>query len=150
MDFTDANWSHGVNRTVAALYVSDPGMLAALKVGDRIQINQGEVRRIREIRVAGQSIWLEGPALQVSDADPISHPRLIEPRPEAIAEYQAALLQRAFASTDLKKIPVAWGRSQGSLGNKMTLINNLVDVKPSLSQLVVQKAATGWRVVIHR
>ena len=139
MDFTDANWSHGINRAVAALYVSDPGMLAALKVGDHIQVNQSEIRRIREIRVAGQSVWLEGSALQVSDADPISHPRLIEPRPEAIAEYQAALLQRAFASPDLKKIPVAWGRSQVSLSNKMVLINNLDNVKPSLNQLVAQE-----------
>ncbi|MDU1662232.1 MAG: hypothetical protein E6861_22565, partial [Stenotrophomonas maltophilia] len=62
-------------------------------------------------------------------------------RPEAIAEYQAALLQRAFASPDLKKIPVAWGRSQVSLKNKMALINSLDDVKPSLNQLVAQESS---------
>lgn len=140
-DFTDTNWRHGISRTAAALYVSDPGVLSALKVGDQIQINQSEVRRIREIRSAGRQVWLEGPALQVSDSDSTNHARLIEPSPEAIVEYQAALLQRAFASPQLKKIPIAWGRSQDTLSKKMTLIRKLDELKPSLKHLVAQNGA---------
>lgn len=139
MDLTDASWSHGINRTAAALYVSDPGMLPALKIGDQIQINNSEVRRIREIRIAGRQIRLEGPALQLSGSDSMNHVRLIEPSPEAVAEYQVALLQRAFALPQLKKIPIAWGRSQDTLSEKMTLIRKLDEIKPSLKHLVAQK-----------
>lgn len=141
MDFTDANWSHGINRTAPALYVSDSGFLPALKVGDQIQINKGDVRRIREIRIASRQVWLEGPMLQASDYGSTNQAHLIEPSPEAMAEYQAALLQRAFALPQLKRIPIAWGRSQATLSEKMTLIKRLDEIKPSLKHLVAQKGS---------
>ncbi|MBH3425499.1 hypothetical protein [Pseudomonas gessardii] len=141
MDFTDVHWLRGVHRNAAAAYVEDPALVSLIKVGDEVRTHSGDVRRVVRVDVAGQSVWLEGPPLEVSSTGSKSSVTLLKTDARELAEYKTALLQTAFGQAELQKIPVAWGRSQASLDKKMTRVKSLDDLNPSLNQLAVQEEA---------
>ncbi len=133
-NFTDVNWDRGFSRFDAAIIVSDPVLISFLKVGDRVRIGSGELRRIKRVWSEGGAVWLEGAPI-----DPMvtGYPNIIHVmlNPQAVNEYRASLFQRSFSQSNFQKIPVAWGRSEKSLKNKMALIQSLEGLPPILDQL---------------
>lgn len=136
-DFTDANWDRGVNRGQPAVIVADPAVLSLINVGDQVRIGIGELRRIVKVSMEEKSVWFEGPLLKGD------HPIYIHLpiSTELLLEYRASLFQRAFSTSDLQKIPVAWGRSYKSLEKKMTLIKVVNEVPTSFAQLIPENGS---------
>lgn len=123
-NITDSNWDSGIGRDYAAVVLSDPFLVSVLNVDDRIKLGNGEFRRIKKVLKRNKSIWFEGEAISKADLlEPdeiriLSHPKVLE-------DYQSSLFQKSFSPTDLKKIPVSWGRSEAALAEKMSLVSNL-------------------------
>ena len=134
-NITDKNWDRGFHRLEAAIIISDPVLISFIKVGDQVRIGSDELRRIKRIQTEGNAVWLEGaPIVPVVTAYPnIIH---VTVNPQSANEYRASLFQRSFSQSDFQKIPVAWGRSEKSLKNKMTLTKSFDGISPSLHQLI--------------
>lgn len=134
-NITDTMWDRGVHRQEMALVLTDSALLPFLSVGDQVYFTTGETRKINRISTEGNSIWLNGPSVDPALA---GHPNRIRiaVAPQIEVDYQASLLERAFAQSDLRKIPVAWGRSEASLIKKMTLVKELDGASVLLHQLI--------------
>ncbi len=133
---TDANWDQGFHRLEAAIALSDPGVLSFIKVGDLVRIEDGNIRKVKR-KTLGENglLWLEGAPIFFSQKD---YPNIIHvvTHSSVANAYRASLFQRAFSQTDLKKIPVAWGRSEKSLKSKMTLIKSFDAISANVHQLI--------------
>ena len=139
-DFTDTNWDRGVNRGQPAVIVADPVVLSLIDVGDQVRIGIDELRQVVKVSMEEKSVWFEGPLLK---GDPPIYIHL-PVSTELLLEYRASLFQRAFSTSDLQKIPVAWGRSYKSLEKKMTLIKGINDVPTSFAQLIPENG--GYKI----
>lgn len=142
-NLTDANWDRGINRLEPAVIVADAALMPLLAVGDLIRIGISDIRKITKFRVEGNAIWLDG---SVIDPAVAGYPNRINiavgPQPEA--EYRVSLFEKALAQSDFQKIPVAWGRSEKSLEQKMTLIRGFDGLSPSLHGLVSENG--GYKI----
>jgi hypothetical protein len=134
-NITDVNWDRGVNRREPAVIVDNAVLLPLLTVGNQVRIGAGEIRRINRISNEGNAIWLDGLTIDPSVAG-YPHRIQISVATEIEAEYKVSLFEKAFAQSDFKKIPVAWGRSEKSLERKMTLIKEFGRLAPSIHDLV--------------
>lgn len=142
-DFTDANWDRGVFRGQPAVIVADPAVLTFINVGDEVRIGIGELRRVVKVSMEGKSVWFAGPPFELIKGNRPIYIHL-PMSTELLLEYRASLFQRAFSTSDLQKIPVAWGRSYKSLEKKMTLIKWIDEVPTSFSQLIPENG--GYKV----
>lgn len=134
-NLTDENWDRGVNRREPAILIENPVLLSLLAAGTQVRIGADEMRRINRVSKEENTIWLDG---SVIDAAAAGYPKQIQVlvTPGLDAEYRVALFEKAFALSDFKKIPVAWGRSERSLARKMTLITKFDALTPSIHDLV--------------
>jgi hypothetical protein len=128
-NFTDENWFNGFGRREPAVVLSDPVLSKMLKIGDQVRFASGEQRIIKKIWTDGSAIWLDGGLITPSN---ISSGAIIDVMVDAgvYQEYVASLFHRAFAVSDLKKIPVSWGRSERSLRTKMKAPMSLNGLSP--------------------
>jgi hypothetical protein len=139
-NLTDVNWEHGINRREPAVIVDDARLLPLLTIGAEVRIDAGEIRRITRVWNEGSTIWLDGSVIDPAiAANP--HQIQIVVTPEIEAEYRVSLFEKAFAQSDFKKIPVAWGRSEKSLAGKMSLITGLGGLAPSIHDLVSENGS---------
>lgn len=133
-NITDLTWERGVHRREPALVLADSALLPFLSVGDQVHLGSTEVRRISRVSPEESAIWLGGLSV-----DPVvaGHPNRIRiaVASQTAAHYRASLLERAFAQSELREIPVAWGRSEASLRKKMTLIKELDGITAELHHL---------------
>ncbi|MBW8305976.1 MAG: hypothetical protein K0M46_03790 [Thiobacillus sp.] len=134
-DITDENWDRGFNRTDAAIVLSDPELFSFINVGDQLRIRGDKLRRITRVSREGSAVWFEGAPIVPSVTSQIYTVHVIV-SPAIVNEYRASLFQRSFSISDFQKIPVAWGRSEKSLKNKMTLVNGLDGISPSYHQII--------------
>lgn len=139
-NITDENWDRGFHRLDAAIIVSDPVIISFVKVGDQFRIGDDELRRVKRIWREGSVVLFEGAPLVPVVLNHLNIIRLIV-NSQILSEYRASLFQRSFSQSDFQKIPVAWGRSENSLKNKMTLIKSLDGISPSLHQLTLESRA---------
>lgn len=146
-NFTDKNWIRGFNRTNPAIILSDPNLISMLRVGDQIKFNNNDLRSIEKIWKEGNVLWLSGNMLHPIELN--QNLIQITVSPQVKQEYDASLFQRAFPTLDLKKIPVAWGKSYNSLKNKMSLIASLDDISPTLFHLSKDDKKGHYRVNGH-
>jgi len=139
-NLTDVDWDKGVHRREAAIVLSDPAPLSALSVGTQVLLGNGDHRHITRIRPEGSAIWLDGP---IFDSSKIGAPNFIEAtvEPKAEPEFKLALLDKAFSTLELAKIPVAWGKSEASLIKRMNLVQNFDSISPALYDLSVENGA---------
>jgi hypothetical protein len=136
-DVSDENWNRGFHRTEAAIVVSDPILASFIKVGDQIRIWGDEIRKVSKVVVEGGFVWLEGDLI----ASPVNaHKNSIHVvlDRQAANEYWASLFQMSFSKSDIQKIPVAWGKSEKSLKNRMKLYKSLDKLSPTLYQLIYE------------
>jgi hypothetical protein len=140
-DLTDSNWDRGIHRREPALIVADAALMPLLTVGTQVRIVPTEVRRINRVWKEGTAIWLDGSAFD-SKPDPSRIQVIVSPEIET--EYRQSLFEKAFAQSDFAKIPVAWGRSKGSLQGKMTKVRGFDGVTPKLYALVSENG--GYKV----
>lgn len=128
-NITNEDWIYGFGRHEAAIVLSDPVLVSMLKTGNQIRFPDGETRVIKRISDKQPVVWLSGdqiPPPDTSDQNLVD----ITVSPNVCREYTASLFQRSFSVSDLKKIPVSWGRSEKSLRAKMTSIRNLDGISP--------------------
>lgn len=133
-DITDENWLHGIGRHDAAIVLTDPVLASMLQPGDRIRFAGEEPRVIDRVWAEGAAIWLTGGRIDLASTAPSNSVDAIV-SPGVYKDYVASLFQRAFAVSDLRKIPISWGRSEKSLRGKMTSPVHLDRVSPTMSQL---------------
>lgn len=142
-NLTDGNWDRGINRLEPAVIVADPALMPVVAAGDPVRIAISDIRKITKFQGEKNSIWLDG---SVIDADVAGFPNRINISvgPQRETEYRVSLFEKAFGQSDFQKIPVAWGRSEKSLEQKMTLIRGVGGLPPSLHDLVSEDG--GYKV----
>lgn len=134
---TDKNWNQGLHRSEAAFVVDDLVALSFIKPGDKIRVGADELRRVSSVSNEGASVWLDGAPLVGPPGSPPMSMHLLAGE-QRNREYRMALLQRAFSAPDLGKVPVAWGRSESSLTDRMTLVKEVEATALSQHQLAVE------------
>ena len=134
--WTDANWDRGVSRHETAVILDDPVLAGVLTAGVPVRLPQGERRTIVRVWPEGQAIWLDGDLPSRDPALPLDRIQVTIPAPAEQA-YRTALFQEAFSVSDLGKIPVAWGRSESSLQERMDRIAPLDSLVPTVHDLAV-------------
>jgi len=139
---SDINWDRGIRRTQVSLLVDDPVVMSVVKVGDLVELADGQTRSVMEVLAGQQAIRLEGP-----DVDPglVGHPHGIKVQlgEQGRSEYNSILFQEAFGVVELQSIPVAWGRSADSLATKVSLVADLAGVEPVILDLEVGHGGVG-------
>lgn len=137
-NFTDTNWDKGIHRQEAAVIVDDPSALAVLAVGSEVLLVNGERRHITRIWREGNALWLDGLPLDSSQTRSSAFIEAIADQ-KMKSEYRLALFDTAFAvARDLDKLPVAWGKSNASLTNKMELVRDLNQTSPTTYHLALE------------
>jgi hypothetical protein len=134
-DLTDATRDQGFHRLEAAVILNDPYIISFIKEGDEVRLGNGDTRRVTRVRREDNALWLEGSRIEPMVSDHLNRIQLVL-SPQRVAQYRVALLQRAFSQSDLQKIPLAWGRSEYSLKNRMTLVRSFDGIKPSLHHVI--------------
>lgn len=126
---TDENWVQGFGRHSPAIVLSDPILATMIKAGDQIRFKNGELRTVQKIKES--VIWLEGERVLIPDVSSVNFVDVLV-SPGVYQEYSASLFHRAFAVSDLKKLPISWGKSEKSLREKMNSPVGLSGLSPSL------------------
>ena len=142
-NITDVNWVNGINRFEAAVVLSDSVLVSMLKPGDQFRLANGETRDVIKVTAENGMVWLTGSPMSAAGAG-YPNPVLVLAGPQTYQEYAASLFQRAFAVSDFKKIPVSWGRSEASLGKKMTLVKSFDTITPVFNAL--SRADSSYKV----
>jgi len=142
-NFTDMNWERGLQRRGIAVILDDSSLNSFVEVGDYIRIG-GELRRIKEVWKSGLgAVWFEGAPVVLTDVADGNFVQFVVD-PQRANEYKASLFQRAFAISDLRKLPVSWGRSERSLQNKMVLVGGLDGIPKRYNHVVADN--NGYKV----
>lgn len=121
---TDPNWVGGVHRTDNAIVIRDSLSARYLQVGDVIMLSDDKPRKIIRILPESNTIWFDGSRFtpNISDNNHEIQVVLDEHRKQQLS---ARLMEHVFAVADLRKVPVAWGQSAGSLNGAMKHIVDL-------------------------
>lgn len=134
-DLTDTNWDRGFLRSNSGILLRDRALgLALIKVGNKIRFANGEVRKVTKKDPRLGAFFVDGLPL---NPDQVGSPHSITIL-NSSNEIKLALLDLAFARSNLGKVPVSWGRSVGALSKKMTLAEQLDGVNPTLRDLEAQ------------
>ncbi len=134
---TDATWDRGVNRLEPALLLKDTSPLAGVRAGSTVSLGNGELRQITKISSETGIIWLDGGGL---DPSAVGEPHCIRAgiEPDLLGEYRLSLLDKAFRTPELAKLPVAWGSSDSSLRKKLDFVVNLDATSPTARDMAWQ------------
>ena len=133
-ELTDANWLHGLHRSEAALVIRDSTTASFLRVGDILILPDGQKRKIVRIQAEGNAIWLDGGLLSPEVFSQHRDVKVIMDL-QRRRELSSALMQHVFAVADLRKVPVAWGRSRDTLATAMKPVVPLDLGNPALHDL---------------
>ncbi|RKT26244.1 hypothetical protein B0G69_1982 [Paraburkholderia sp. RAU2J] len=133
-NLTDDKWDRGVSRSEAALSLDSSTPMVAFAPGTPVRLRNGETRSVTKISAEQHAIWLDGGTLDPAQA---GYPGVVDVtlEPALQAEYRLTLQDASFATPELGKIPVAWGRSDKSLSKKMTRVASLDAPAPTLRDL---------------
>lgn len=134
-DISDPNWDHGIHRAEPALIVNDGLTLELLKVGDSIRLPNGDLRQVTRLWPEGRAIWLTGKKLSPTEV-PLDTRLFVQMDEARRSSLSIELLNRAFATSDLKRIPASWGKSAGSLSHLMKATATPDLAKANLNDLV--------------
>lgn len=137
---TDPNWEGGVHRTDNAVVIRDSLSVHYLQVGDAIVLPDNKTRKITRVWPEGNAIWFDGPRFVPHSLD--NHLEIQVTLDERRRQQLSAqLMDHVFAVADLRKVPVAWGRSASTLSAVMKHIAYL-DLSPAgLHDLAQESAA---------
>ena len=142
-NFTDINWDRGIHRFESFVAIDNPVLFPFIKIGNEVQIGNSEPRKILNINIKDNSLIIEGGSINRKSNDFFSTIQ-IAVTPQVEFDYKAALFQKAFSTSDFRKIPVSWGKSSKSLENRMTLVKSLNEIPPILNQ--VSRADESYKV----
>lgn len=144
MNITDVNWNQGVSRRDSALVLADSALTSLLQPGQSVRLANGELRKVTRVWEQGSAIWLEGDRL---DSAAVGAPNNIEVNIDlkGLAVYRSALLQKAFPIKNFGMIPVAWGRSEKALLQKMDRVVVFASREPRTKDLSLE--GNGYKVV---
>ena len=119
----DLNWEHGIHRRKNMILLESNPFTPLLKSG--LEIKMGENITYQISRASGNRIFLKASSIQ--NLRKSDHPTEIKfaVGSDMDSTYRKLLFHKALGRENLYKIPVAWGRSEGTLKNKMTLVRNL-------------------------
>jgi hypothetical protein len=139
-NLTDVNWDKGVNRSQAGIVLAKLTPIVAVSVGSQVRLANGEFRKVTGLSREDGAIWLDGATL---DPTTIGAPKHIVVTIETGLqhEFKMALLEKAFAVSDLASIPVAWGKSEVSLSRRMVLVKAFESIEPAAQDLVPQSGS---------
>lgn len=121
---TDRNWDGGIHRSDNAVAIRDPVSVHHLRVGDAIVLPDNKPRKIVRITPEDNTIGLDGERF-LPNPSVVGHEIQVLLSDRRRQEVSAQLMDRVFAVADLRKIPVAWGQSAGSLRHAMRRVADL-------------------------
>ncbi|MFC1458339.1 hypothetical protein ACETIH_16870 [Microvirga arabica] len=140
-DRTDPIWNHGFHRSSSSFLVGDPIAAKMIAAGDRLVFSNNERRIVTAVRADTGVVELDGPVPVKAENN---QEFVWDVNPERRGAYRSALLERAFERRDLAAIPVAWGRSEGTLSKRMIKRHTILvppavvhDMKPEGDRLHV-------------
>lgn len=135
---TDQNWESGVHRFDNAVVIHDAISVRYLQVGDEIVLPDNQPRKITRIQPETNAIWFDGVRFVPNVSDNYREVQVImdENRRQQLS---AQLMDHVFAVANLRKIPVAWGQSAGSLSGVMKHVVDLSVSDAVLHDLIPEK-----------
>lgn len=143
-NITDVNWDHGIKKDESSILVekNDLQLLDFFQIGQAIELN-GEKRVVTDIVKESNRINFSGSVIhpKTNDDNELS----IEIPQELLPEYRARLFTKAFSTNDLRKIPVAWGKSEKTLVRVLTLIQEIDKLKTETQELESQ--TNGYKIL---
>lgn len=121
---TDRNWQNGVHRTDNAVVIRDSISIRYLQVGDEIVLPDNKPRKITRVQLETDTVWFDGARFVPGVSDNYPEIQIITDENRR-RQLSAQLMEDVFAVTNLRKIPVAWGQSAGSLSAAMKQVVDL-------------------------
>lgn len=140
---TDQDWENGVHRTDNAIVIRDPLSVRYLQVGDTIILPDNKPRKITRIWGEGNAIWFDGARFDANTTG--GHEIRVVLDDQRRRQLSAKLMDYVFAVSDLRKVPVAWGRSAISLSTIMKHVAYLDFSHAELHDLAAE--GNAYRVV---
>jgi hypothetical protein len=122
---SDARPELGLSQEEPAILVDDDFPIEALPAGSRVLLGDGVERRITRVDPEPRAIWVDGGDVDASLLGSLSHIELAPAPGSETHQLRMTLLERAFAPLDLFRLPVSWGRSEGTLASRMELVRRL-------------------------
>ncbi len=141
---TDLNWMEGVHRTENAIVIRDSVTVRFLHLGDVIVLPDNKARKITRIWPEGNAIWFEGQRFESSVSDNQREIQVVLNDSQR-QRLSLRLMDHVFSVADLRKVPVAWGKSASTLTTVMKNITNLDFLHAGVHDLVMEDNA--FRVV---
>jgi len=133
-NFTDENWDQGFSKFTAAVIVGRDSSLIDATPGSVLVFENGMRRIVMRADTAGGSLWLDGPTISSSEFENARSLYLDEETMDW-GGYTARLFQHSFSTLNLQRIPVSWGRSEGSLMRRLKLVAEIGDLPTMLIDL---------------
>ncbi|MFZ2406705.1 MAG: hypothetical protein WAW41_16345 [Methylobacter sp.] len=137
---TDQNWEGGVHRSDNAIVIRDPISVRYLAVGDIIVLPDNKPRKITRVWPEGNAVWFDGARFVPNVSDNQREIQVVVDAPRR-KKLSAQLMDHVFAVADLRKVPVAWGQSVGSLSAVMKHIVDLDVSHAGLHELTQEGAS---------
>jgi hypothetical protein len=135
-NFTDTNWDRGIHRFESSISIDNPVVFPFIKIGDDVRFGNGEIRKVLKIDAKDSLLMLEGSSINRTSKDFSSLVQL-SIAPQFESDYRATLFQKAFSTSDFRKIPVSWGKSSKSLESRMVLVKSLNQISPIINQVLL-------------
>lgn len=120
-----AEWDDELNQLEPAIPVDEVFPIDALTVGSRVLLGDGVDRRIIRIDAGSRAVFVDGAPPDADLLGSLSHFDVSADPGEETHRLRMALLDKAFAPTDLASLPVAWGRSNQTLAGRMEPVRHL-------------------------
>ena len=140
---TDSNWLDGIHRSENAIVIRDSLSVRYLQVGDTIVLPDNKLRKITRIWSEGNAIWFDGRRVLPGHLNAHSEIKVMldEDRRKRLSDK---LMAYVFTVADLRKVPLAWGKSKASLNSAMKHILDLDFSYAGLHDLIGDE--DGFRV----
>lgn len=135
---TDQNWEDGVHRTDNAIVIHDAISIRYLRVGDEIVLPDNKPRNITRIQPEINAVWFDGVRFVANVSDNYREIQLVTDENRR-QQLSAQLMDHVFAVANLRKIPVAWGQSAGSLSAVMKHVVELNIPDAALNDFMPEK-----------
>lgn len=122
----DENWNRGIYvRGSAGFFVQDAARIAALEPGSRLRFRRSGERRVRVI--AGDQVWVEGPALDPEGDGAPNVIEVVDPKPVERARILSLLTPNTNVMSALESLwvfdPICNRRLRAFLAERFVLAN---------------------------
>lgn len=136
---TDVNWANGIGKTDSKVFFAEAAVGHLLEVGDNLEFAGSGQRAVTSIE--NGIVFVDG----ALDADTDGYPNEILIPDDLVAQVASerlrVLFDRVYRVSNLRSLPISWGRSIATLQQDMDEVRQLDVSNASLNQ--VERDAEG-------